>query len=542
MTRTPTILALGLTCRIALGAAGFQLKSEPAFSWASGGKTYLVDKHVTAAGRWDLRAIPNGSYMLAVGNYRGDRVLHVSVDGEHFKTLFDLDGRAAPSPVSRGVEQTFGPVQIADTTLRVYVYHRANEGIAKFGSYFDYVRLIPDKGGPIVIEAESAVPQIVRDTSGFVIESPRAGFDATRLDTDVPDSEIGTVAEEIHRLLWQKFFDRKTHMLYTLPGGRSTEDCSLYGGVYLAALVEKLGVTGGEETKAECRLILRGLVRNATVTGIPGHLARGIRPNGTWHGDPSVDQYIGWLYGVWRYVRAGLASETERGEIRTIVDDMLTRMERHGFVIMRADGKSPTTFGGDLPALRQTRAERLLAFLLAGYDLTQNARWKKLYEKMKPPRLPVLKEHRGSAWVLIQNMMALRMLWELELEPETEAREVYRVGMKSAATNCLPQINGYRAFPSRRTASPQLLSEFYSKQYRRHRVRGLRNPIEAVATVLLSGQTEIIEKVRPLVPGLLTRYDWPRVPNSQSLVSAEWICWMAGQGGRESSHQSGGIR
>lgn len=524
MASTPTILILGLTCRIASGAAGFQLKSEPAFSWASGGKTYLVDKQVTAAGRWDLREVPNGSYVLAVGNYRGDRVLHVSVDGKHFNTLFNLDGRATPSPVSRGVEQTFGPVKVDDVTLRVYVHHRADEGVARYGSYFDYVRLIPDKGDPIVIEAESVVPQAVGDTSDFLIQSPKSSFEATGIDTNVPESEVREVADEIHRLLWQRFFDRQTHMLYTLPGGRSTEDCSLYGGVYLAALVDKLGVTGNEETKAECRLILRGLVKNATVSGIPGHLARGIRPNGTWHGDPSVDQYIGWLYGVWRYFRAGLASEAEKGEIRTIVNDMLARMERHGFVIMRADGKAPTAFGGDLPDLMQTRAERLLAFLLAGYDLTGNARWKRLYEKMKPPRLPVLEEHRGSAWVLIQNMMALRMLWELEREPG--AREVYRVGMKSAARNCLPQINGYRACPSRRAATPQLLSEFYRGQYRHHRVRGLRNPIEAVATILLSGQAEIIEKVRPIIPGLLTHYDWPRVPNSQSLVSAEWTCWM----------------
>ena len=266
MTRTPTSLALGLTCRMAVGAAGFQLKSEPAFSWASGEKTYLVDKHVTAAGRWVFQNVRNGSYVLAVGNYRGDRVLHVSVDGKHFKTLFDLDGSATPSPVSGGVEQTFGPVQVDDAKLHVYVYHRADEGVARFGSYFDYIRLILDQGTPLLIEAESTIPQVVEDTSGFVIEPPRAGFDGAGLSTGVPTSEVGRIAEEIHRLLWQKFFDRKTHMLYTLPGGGSTEDCSLYGGVYLAALVDKLGVTGDEAVKDECRLILKGLIKNATIT------------------------------------------------------------------------------------------------------------------------------------------------------------------------------------------------------------------------------------------------------------------------------------
>jgi len=525
MTSKLIIVTLGLTCRATVGAAGFQLKSARAFSWASGGKTYLVDKAVTAAVRWEFRGVPNGKYTLAVGNYRGDRVLHVAVDGKHFKTLFNLDGLAVPSPVSRGVEQTFGPVQVDDRTLRVYVYHRANEGLAKYGSYFDYVRLVPEAGDSIIIEAESAAPQILRDTSGFVVQSPRASFDEAGIDMDVPGSEVEEVADEIHRLLWQKFFDRRTHMLYTLPNGGSTEDCSLYGGVYLAALVDKLEVTGREEAKTECRLILKGLIRNATVSGIPGHLARGIRPNGTWNGDPSVDQYIGWLYGVWRYVRAGLASEAERNEIGTLVDAMLTRLEQHGFVIMRANGKTPTTFGRDLPALKQTRAERLLAFLLAGHDLTQNPRWRTLYEEMKPPRLPVLTEHRGSAWVLIQNMMALRVLWELEEEPE--AREVYRVGLASAARNCLPQISGYRAFPCRRTAAPPLLSAFYEKQYRHRRVQGLRNPIEAVATILLSGQAEIVENARPIIPGLLTHYDWPRVPNSQPLVSAEWIYWLS---------------
>ena len=173
-----------------------------------------------------------------------------------------------------------------------------------------------------------------------------------------------------------------------------------------------------------------------------GFVPRGVMPDGQAHyTQSSVDQYTLYAYGLWRYYRSDVATEAEKTEIRGIYDSMLTGLEADGFVLLTEDGNT-TTFG-DLNALKPSRAERLLALVLAGADITGDQHWQDVYESLLPARLPHC--HGGESayqpWVLLQNQAAFAMLRELETDPDTLA--VYEAAAEELAYDSIPYLTGY---------------------------------------------------------------------------------------------------
>ena len=176
------------------------------------------------------------------------------------------------------------------------------------------------------------------------------------------EEKLLSIAWEVHWCIWERFVHPETNMVKTRLGdGDPLEDCSLYGGFYLACLVDAYAITEAEALVAEARRIFEGLRLNATASGIPGFLARGVAGDGTYRGEPSVDQYTGFMYGCWRYFHSPLSGQREREDMRRLFADILRRLEANAWKITREDG-TVTKFG-HLDVLRPTRAERLLAFL-----------------------------------------------------------------------------------------------------------------------------------------------------------------------------------
>lgn len=271
------------------------------------------------------------------------------------------------------------------------------------------------------------------------------------------DAALWAKATETHEVLWHDFICPRTFQIYTyldpktrrvvLPApadiaalkpstggwGTAIENCSLDGGAYLGALVDRHAVTGADAHAEEARKIYQGLRLIARSARRRGIIVRGVLPDGgTHYPESSVDQYTMYVYGMWRYFRSAVATDEERTEIRDIFDGILTRLEADRFVIL-SDTGARIKFGA-LDALRPSRAERLLAIVLAGADITGAPHWRDIYDRLRPPRLKHCRGKGGEAWVLVQNQLAFFILRHLEKDPEI--LKVYTAGSLEAAREC----------------------------------------------------------------------------------------------------------
>ena len=271
------------------------------------------------------------------------------------------------------------------------------------------------------------------------------------------DNALWTKAAQAHEVLWREFIDPRTFQVYTyldpatgrvsLPSpadiaacrpstggwGTAIENCALDGGAYLGALVDRHAVTGEAEHAEEARRIYQGLRLIAASARRRGCIPRGVLPDGVTHyPESSVDQYTMYVYGLWRYFRSPIATKGEKGEIQAIFEAVLERLEADKFVILSDTGQK-MKFGA-LDAWRSSRAERLLAVVLAGADVTGKAHWREVYDTLRPPRLAHCRAEGGEPWVLVQNQLALFLLRRLEKDPE--ALKVYEAGSLEVARVC----------------------------------------------------------------------------------------------------------
>jgi len=333
------------------------------------------------------------------------------------------------------------------------------------------------------------------------------------------DGALARRVQAIHDLLWTKFVHPGTNIMQTRPSGwGALEDTSLYGGMYLAAMVDRWEVTRSPEDAAKAGRIFDGLVLNATA-GPPGFIARGVAPDRKrFCGDPSVDQYTGVLYGLWRLYRSDIATDDQKKKIRDIYAACLQRLESHKFVILDSDGKTRTKFC-HLAAVRPTRSERLLSFVLAGWKITGNRHWLEVYDELKKPRLATCREYPAyDAWVLIQSAVSLRMLIESEDRPGI--RRVYEEGLASCARRCIGQVPAYRGY----------LAEYDGRESK-EMVKRLRDPIEAIAVILLSGDKELSAEVVQPLREILEQLHPAVMHCSPPLNSLEWDYWLARKAG-----------
>lgn len=269
------------------------------------------------------------------------------------------------------------------------------------------------------------------------------------------DALLQKRANEIHLLTWNHFVEPSTCTILErldvsgkpifIQGLRvspTLEDSAFMTAELLDALVLRHKVSQRPGAAEQARRILGGLLKIATVSPYKGLLARGVHPDGiTYWGHPSVDQYTGVFFGLWRYYRSQLATVEEKELIRAAVINMLVRLEDDRWMI--TDENGDTTNVWDLGYLAPTRAERLLSFLMIGYDLTGDGHWLRTYQKKKLRRLELCRNfdvkdfagRRYPSWVQQQTAMSLRALLDLVEDPSDLA--VYREGARTAAESAV---------------------------------------------------------------------------------------------------------
>jgi hypothetical protein len=337
------------------------------------------------------------------------------------------------------------------------------------------------------------------------------------------DMPVQARVNDVHAIVWGNYIQRQNGLLLTrldlagrpfYPAGvresPSIEDCALYGSMYLDAMLARHAATGKPGAAVRARTLLGGLLRTATVTGSPGLLARGVHPD-----------------GVWRYFHSPLATPEEKSRIRSAVSAFLERLERDAWTVRNERG-APTRFG-DVGALYPTRAERLLAFLLAAADITGDSRWLQAYQREKVSRLGLCRSYTakmGEPWVQVQNAMALRILLDLARDPADRA--VFAQGARTCADACRPFLRGYRKiqrpdgrFMNRREmAAAGVWSE-------RALTDALRNPFDAAAVILLLDRSEYYAEAVDAYREILLGVDFAELRYVGFVFPAEYNYWLA---------------
>ena len=238
---------------------------------------------------------------------------------------------------------------------------------------------------------------------------------------------------------------------YPIPTGWNTgmEDGVLNGcPLLLAAMLRN--------DSAAVEKLLNGLLRCATVSGVPGFLVRSISPadGKSVYPDSSRDQYTLFVYTMWRFSQSPLCSPSRRAEIGKIVLDIAWRTEKcmdeaHDFTLVRLDGRpgivskmwmanpkgeirvkpnDSSPFPGHAwveGGVWAHEANRLPMIYAAAHALSGDARWRTLELKVADDALRIAeggisKELKGFA--LYQMQVSLRLLWECETDPVRRVR------------------------------------------------------------------------------------------------------------------------
>lgn len=286
--------------------------------------------------------------------------------------------------------------------------------------------------------------------------------------------------EAAHAEIWRRFIDPYDILVdYADEEGRyprpTPEECregkpnalgwwtpvengSMFNGLYLDGVCARWQHTRADADRTKARRLVKGLLRLASL-GQPGFIARGVASDGrTPYPMGSNDQTMPWIYGLWRYLRSGLATEAERVEIVAKIVELASVLESTGWRMPCLDG-APTPFRGTFADFTWESAPRLLFLLKATHDLTGDTRWDKRYQHLAlesggdpaRSRLEICERgmvyHRPTwreSWTGAPGVCGLRALWELETDPTR--REIYARGLKASlqmAAGSLPLAEKY---------------------------------------------------------------------------------------------------
>ncbi len=91
------------------------------------------------------------------------------------------------------------------------------------------------------------------------------------------------------------------------------EDGAFFTGLYLIAVCDRAKRTKNETDKDKARILAQGLLKLASVSDVPGFIARGVSTDGKTHyPNGSNDQTIPWVCGLYYYLKTDIPSAKKR--------------------------------------------------------------------------------------------------------------------------------------------------------------------------------------------------------------------------------------
>ena len=400
--------------------------------------------------------------------------------------------------------------------------------------------------------------------------SPHA---AGRQDTVAANPGRTTLAavEQAHAKLWSGHVDRNGIILDYIGDIPTTEDCALgkpnaigwrsplangamFTGLYLPAACERARRSGTDADKENVQRLAAGLLKCASVSDVPGFIARGIGTDGRCHYPAgSDDQSHPWFLGLHAYLQSGLPSAAERAQIVDKMKQIANALESTGWKCP-CDGAFKGQFRGGFQGHLFRDAVRYLHMLRVMAEVTGDNAWLERYRKAAAERpaksdktraeicaagysldreaIKGIDEH--SLWIYVGSQAALAKL--AALETEATLRERYRAGLAINAANVRAALEtckefdnadtqvfghaNWRAvdtnwFVQRTQADAEKLAECEDKakggKRKAREARYVRNPLAAAAIAALAGESAS----RDAIERALCHYDYAQLNMSE---------------------------
>jgi len=214
--------------------------------------------------------------------------------------------------------------------------------------------------------------------------------------------------------------------------GAGMEDVAYQNGMLLFALCDAEEASGNPYFAQLARRVAGGLRRLSTLSPVPGFVPRGPHPDGkSYYADSSRDQHSLYACGLWRYYHSRLATAADKEWIRTVIGQILQRLEKNGWTILSEDNSVEAHAGGSVLPCEPMNAALLLAMLAVAHDVTGDAHWQEVYERFGREKdgirwklldRPIDRTVKGR-WDLFSNQDAFRTatLRRVETQPERKA-------------------------------------------------------------------------------------------------------------------------
>ncbi len=373
--------------------------------------------------------------------------------------------------------------------------------------------------------------------------------------------------EQAHCELWRRLVDPHG-IIHDYVGELPTpEDCTLgkpnaigwwspiengpmFTGLYLPAACQRARRSGNASDKDQARRLAHGLLKCASVSDVPGFIARGMGTDGVCHYPlGSDDQTHPWFYGLHAYFKSDIPPAEERRKIAAKMMEIADALETTGWKCP-CDGAFKGQFRGGFQGRLFRDAARYLFMLRATYETTGDRVWLDRYKKTlaehpagsDKTRVEICAEGYAfdreaikniddfQLWIYVGSQASLTEL--VTMETDESLRADYRAGLAVNARNALAAVEAYRTFnnndrkvfgnsdwravygtwyPQATQADAARLSEICDKVKRGERkhyeARYMRNPLAAAAIVALAGDTVHREAVQRAI----RHYDYSKL-------------------------------
>jgi hypothetical protein len=399
----------------------------------------------------------------------------------------------------------------------------------------------------------------------------------------VAQPSVAEAVERAHAAIWKGRIDGNGVMLDFIGEIPTPEDCALgrpnaigwwspiengpmFTGMYLPAICERARRSRRPEDAAEARRLAAGLLKCASVSDVPGFIARGMGTDGKCHYPlSSDDQTHPWFWGLHAYYTSAIPSREERRRVAAKVAEVAGALEAFGWRCP-CDGAFQGDFRGAFRGHLFRDAVRLLHMLRVAHQVTGEEVWLDRYRKAlaeRPAgyvqtRLEICAEgyardreaikgiDEWGLWIYVGSQGALASL--LAMEEDAGIRAKYRAGLAVNGRNALPSVERCREFDNNDTkgfghadwravystwfpqptqAEAKKLSETGDKVKaglrKSYESRYMRHPLAAAAIVALAGDAE----GRTAVERAIRHYDYSKV-NMSEFFFAECAYYAVG--------------
>ncbi len=373
--------------------------------------------------------------------------------------------------------------------------------------------------------------------------------------------------DQAHSELWQRFVDPHGIIRDYVGELPTPEDCKLgkpnaigwwspiengpmFNGLYLPAACERARRSGAAADAEQARRLAQGLMKCASVSEVPGFIARGIGTDGVCHYPlSSDDQTHPWFLGLHAYLKSGLPTAEERKQIIAKVKEVATALQATHWRIP-CEGDFKGGFRGGFTGHLFRDAVRYLYLLRATHEITGDPLWLQRYHTARAERpapagktrieicaagypfdreaIPHIDE--SQLWIYIGSQASLAQL--IVMETDEALRASHRTGLTVNATSALPALKAHTTFDNNDTkvfgnanwralyptwfpqptqADAAKLAKISDNTQRGQRKdyesRYMKNPLAAAAIVALLGDgTE-----RAAIENTLRHYDYSKL-------------------------------